>query len=139
VEDESMRLLTLAFVGCFALAGVARAGDKVTTNDLKQLGLAYHTYHDDSKGKAPTKADDLAPHIDKKTRDKILGFLKSGQVVFIYNVRITDMKMGTSNTVLAYEKDAPKSGGLVLYGDGSVRMLTADGFKKATLAKPKTK
>lgn len=130
-----MRLFILAFAGFFALTAVARAGDKVTSNDLKQLGLAYHTYHDDSKGKAPTKAEDLAPHIDNKTRDKILGFLKSGQIVFIYNVRITEMTKGTSNTVLAYEKDTPKNGGLALYGDGSVRMLTADDFKKATLAK----
>ncbi len=130
-----MRFTIGTVVVLLVLAGAAHAGDQVTATDMKLLGLAYHSYSDDNKGKAPTKADDLAKYFEKQ--DKVLGYLKSGQIVFIYNVRIVDMIEGTSNTVIAYQKDVPEKGGLILYGDGSTRTLKADEFKKATLAKPK--
>jgi hypothetical protein len=105
------------------------------SNYLKQLGLAYHNYSDANAGKAPAKAEDLAPDFDNDK--KLLDALKSEDIVFIYKVRIVDMTAGTSNTILAYEKDVPTKGGQCLYGDGSVKKLSADEFKKATLAKPK--
>jgi hypothetical protein len=106
-------------------------------NSLKQIGLAYHNYLDSNNGKAPAKAEDLAPYFENDK--KLLDALKSEDLVFFYGVRLVDMTAGSSNTVLAYEKDAPTKGGQVLYGDGSVRKLSADEFKKATLAKPKNK
>ena len=45
------------------------------------------------------------------------------------------MTQGSSNTILAYEKDAPEKGGMVAYGDVSVKKLSADAFKKAIVAK----
>ena len=39
-----------------------------------------------------------------------------------------------ANTILAYEKDAPTKGGLCLFGDASVRKLTAEEFKQAPKA-----
>jgi hypothetical protein len=107
---------------------------KMTTY-LKQIGLAYHNYLDSNGGKAPAKADDLGPYVENDK--KLLDALKSGDIVFAWGVRLTDMTAGSSNTVLAYEKDAPTKGGQVLYGDGSVKKLTADEFKKATVAKAK--
>jgi hypothetical protein len=117
-------------------ARAVAADDKPTVNEMKQIGLAYHN-HFDANRKGPAKAEDLAPYFDKTNRDKMVGFLKSGQVVFIFNVGLLDMTDGTSNTVIAYVKEAPKEGGFVLYGDGSVKTLKADEFKKAILAKPK--
>lgn len=123
-------VVMLALAAGFVQAQVG--ADRVTANTLKQLGLAYHN-HCDATGKPPTKADDLAPYLDNNK--KLLDTLKSGQIVFIYGVGILDMKAGTSNSVLAYEKDIATKGGQVLMGDGSVKKLTADEFKKATLAK----
>jgi hypothetical protein len=104
-------------------------------NYLKQLGLSYHNYLDANGGKAPAKADDLAPYFENDK--KLLDALKSEDIVFFYGVRLVDMTSGTSNTILAYEKDAPTKGGQVLYGDGSVKKLSADEFKTATKAKKK--
>ena len=68
---------------------------------------------------------------------RLLGLMENKGIVFIFDVKILDMKDGTSNTILAYEKDAPTKGGAVAYGDGSVRKLTAEEFKKAIVAKAK--
>jgi len=135
-----MKSLTLALtVGGLLACGGARAGD-VTKDDMRQVGLAYHNYFS-ANNKAPATADDLAPFLDggKDEVKRLVGLLKKEQIVFIYNVGILDMEDGTSNTVLAYEREIAKSGGFALYGDGSVKTLTADEFKKAIVAKPKKK
>jgi hypothetical protein len=134
------RVFLSAFVAlglCLALTNTTRARDvdpKKIVNDLKQIGLAYHNYHD-ANAKAPTKPADLGPFIENDKR--LLGMLENKDIVFVFGVKITEMTDGTSNTVLAYEKDVPTKGGAVLYGDGSVKKLTADEFKKAIIAKPK--
>jgi hypothetical protein len=137
-----MKNLSLALAACCLLsagaAGRAADKDKPTSNELKQIGVAFFSYHDANR-KGPAKAEDLAPYFDKENRERMVGLMKSEAVVFIFNVGILEMPEGTSNTVLAYVKEAPKEGGLVLYGDGSVKTLKADEFKKATLAKPKAK
>lgn len=119
---------------CAALslvAGPVAAADTATANDLKQIGLAYHN-HIDATGKAPAKAEDLGPYFCNSK--KLLDLLKDEEIVFFYKVGIAQMTAGTSNTVLAYVKDVPDKGGLVLMGDGSVKKMSADDFKKATLA-----
>ncbi len=135
-----MKRLTLALAACCVLALVAgrtAAADPVTPNELKQIGIAYHN-HIDATGKPPAKPDDLLKYLDNN--QKLVDKMKEGgDIVFVFGVGITDMKEGTSNTVLAYPKDVEKNGGPVLYGDGSVKKLTADEFKKATIAKPKNK
>jgi hypothetical protein len=114
------------------LAGGAPADERVTANDLKQIGLAYHAYHD-ANNKGPANAEQLAPYFENSK--KLLDHLKTKRIEFFYNVRLAEMTEGSSQTVLAYEKDTPTKGGFALYGDGSVRKLSADEFKKAILAK----
>lgn len=122
-------ILTVAVL--VVLSGTAQAQDKVTANDLKQIGLAYHNHIDDLT-KAPTKAEELAPYFQNSK--KLLDHLKTKRIEFYYGVTIAQMTEGTSNTILAFEKDAPAKGGLVLFGDGSVKKLTAGEFEKAPKA-----
>ena len=122
---------------CLALTGStgARQVDpRKIMNDLKQLGLAYHSYHD-ANANAPSKASELAPCFENDKR--LLGLLENKDIVFSFGVRLVEMTDGPSNTILAYEKDVPTKGGAVLYGDGSVKKITADEFKKAIVAKAK--
>jgi hypothetical protein len=127
--------LSVALGFCLLLGGQARAAKaddaKEVSNDLKEILLAFHTYLDKNKGSAPTKSADLASLLEKRA----LGRLDDKSVVFVYGVTIKDMTNGTSNTILAYEKDAPEKGGHVGYADGSVKKMTAEEFKKAIVAK----
>jgi hypothetical protein len=133
------RLVTLASCACFLLVFTRNAptqGDLRTPNQLKQIGLAYHNYFD-AKRKAPENAEDLAPYFENNER--LLGELKSKRIVFFYGVGLLDMKAGTSKTILAYQKDVPARGGWVLFGDGSVKRMSAEEFKESPKAKAKVK
>lgn len=119
-----------------AMAGVtaAQGSDRETPNLLKFIGLAYHNHLSDH-GKPPTKADDLKPYLESP---KALSLLNDGKVVFIYKVHVTEMMdEGSSKTIVAYEKEAATKGGWCLFGDGSVRKLSAKEFGETKLAKPK--
>ena len=103
------------------------------SNDLKALVLAYHQ-HLDQKAKPPAGPEDLAPLLAGE--DRLLQALRQGQYVFIYKASLAKMTAGTSNTVLAYEKDAPTKGGLVAMADGSVKTMTPQEFQAAPKAQP---
>jgi prepilin-type processing-associated H-X9-DG protein len=111
---------------------IAGAVDRARkSNDLKQIGLAYHSYLS-TNNKPPARAEDLAPFYENNV--KITTALKDGTYVVYWNVKLMSLVNGTSNTILGYEKDAPAKGGEVLYADGHVATLTAAEFAKA--AKP---
>jgi hypothetical protein len=56
--------------------------------------------------------------------------LQDGQYVAVWGVSDKG-----SNTVLAYEKDAPKQGGAVLMADGNVKSMSADELQAALKTK----
>jgi hypothetical protein len=123
----------LAALGLALAAANAGQDNPVTADDLKVIGLAYHN-HFDALRRAPAKAEDMAKFFDNDAR--LVKLLKSGRITFVYGVGLRDMPEGTSATVLAHEKDAAKKGGLVLFGDASVRRMSAEEFKGATIARP---
>jgi hypothetical protein len=101
------------------------------SNQLKQIGLAYHTYADAHR-KPPSKIEDLAPLYENDA--KITAAVKDGSFVVFWNAEFQKMTQGTSNTILAYEKDAKEKGGLVLMADGSVKTMSAKEFSAAAKA-----
>lgn len=119
--------------------GGAKAGpppmNRALDNDLKQIGFAYHAYLETFR-KGPGRAEDLFPFLEGPMTSPSQA-LSSGRFVFFYNVRITDMLEGSSNTILAYESNAPTGGGLVLHGDGTTANISADEFMTRPKAAPR--
>jgi hypothetical protein len=105
-------------------------------NDLKRLGVAFIEFSNARPQARPAGVEDLAPYFEKDA--SLIKALNAGDIVFNYGVSLQDMANsgeGTSNLVLAYEKDAPSRGGFVLMADASVRHMLADEFKAAKQAK----
>lgn len=126
-------LILLASLSGLGLASAQVFADRDTPLLMRQIGLAYHNSFDNAR-KAPANAEDLKKYLEG---GKAYDLLKSGKVVFIYNVSPLDMVDGTTNTVLAYEKDAATMGGYCLFGDGVVKKLSAEEFASAKKAKPR--
>jgi len=93
----------------------------------------------DTYGKGPPNVAALSPFYDKvPTYDSALK--EDGWIVFIWNVAPRQMTQGTSNTILAYEKDMDDRGArVVLFGDGRVDVLGEETFQAATKAQPAKK
>lgn len=129
----TMALVLVGFIGC---SGSKSAGDAKRTNDVREIGLAFHEFFG-ANAKPPTQASDLKPYIKD---EKAYALLSSSDFVFIWGVGFPDMAGnpdGSGGTILGYEKDAPEKGGLVLLGDGVVKNMTAEEFKKMPKAKKK--
>jgi hypothetical protein len=104
--------------------------ENVENMSFDQLKQMLELWKGDGGGKPPAKVADLAKY--EKIHPLAVRKLKTGEIVFFYGAPVQD---SASNTVLAYEKQAPESGGYVLMGDGTtIKKMTADDFKSANKA-----
>jgi hypothetical protein len=118
---------SLLSIGC--LGRVQQAAQRAKdTNDLKMLGLVYHSYLD-AKSAPPATVDDLAT-FDPNVKIVTDG-VKSGKYKLYLGVSIIKLPEGASNTVLGYHADAPVSGGPVLMADGFCKTMTPTEFAAA--------
>ena len=132
-------LLALLGSGCGRIQNAADRAKK--SNDLKQLGLMYHTFIDGHR-KGPASADELLADQKDPSAKAVAQMVKDGKYVLIWGTTITEMQkspQGSTGTVLGYEANAPAAGGLVLMGDGSVRNMTAAEFAAAPKAQAVTR
>jgi hypothetical protein len=93
-------------------------GQAQLTNDLKQAGLVYHTYHDE-RTEGPANWDEMVAAAEKYgfQPDSIRRIQAAGYEM-TWSVKFDDIKGGLANTVLG---KPPASGGPTLMMDGSVR------------------
>lgn len=128
-----MRFLTVcqilvAFGWCLAGCGgkpTAATAPEVGREVLTDLWDVYQAYSRD-KGKPPAAANDLKPYAAGAPTG--VRVVSDPDIVVLYGTPV-----GGAN-VLAYHKDAPTQGGLVLLSDGAIKMMTPDEFKAAPKA-----
>lgn len=99
--------------------------------DLQNIGKYYLA--DATLGMPPTRLEDMREL--KRDAPKVYQAIQDGQYVVLWNAKL-NTPAGTSNTILAYVKDAPTKGGPVLFLDGSARNVTPQEFQ--TFAKAGT-
>lgn len=125
-----------SILACGAFSGAA-ANQRVA-NDLKQLAIAYHNFHDSNR-RGPESAAEWEKMAGSPDDKALIAAVAAGEYVFYWNVKITSLTAGATNTVLGYEKKVPTSGGLVLMADGTVKEMTAQEFASAPKADQSTK
>jgi hypothetical protein len=114
-------------LGCGGTKGV---GDPEVQLRKSELAEVYEMYMSSVKqnGRPPKQLSDLKSFAQISP----VGFkaLQDGRYIAVWGVSDKG-----SNTVLAYEKDAPKQGGAVLMADGNVKNMTADELQAALKTK----
>lgn len=115
-------------LGCFfgfmllAIAGCSSAIKEIPETkrtDLMQLSELYENYSKVNQ-KPPAKLADLANPTYEHQFAAPVRALKNKEYLVVWGT-----PMGDGATVLAYEKDAPQSGGWVLFADGQVKQMSA--------------
>ncbi len=140
-----LNVLKLAFVATLAIAvcclsgcgddGAADAIRKRRSN-LQQLGIAYLSYHEGNQ-RSPANANELLGFMkpqaedDPQMRDAITS-LEEGDITMVWNGQL-GIAAATANDVLGFEAGVPSTGGYVVMGDGTVRLMTAKQFSEGSL------
>ncbi len=101
----------------------------VAENGKKELGLVYE-YIASNRLQPPRGLDDLNEY--EASLPVAYSKIQSGDYVVFWGVGLNSSAV---NVVLAYEKDAAVSGGLVLMQDGTVKTLSAPEFQAAPKAR----
>jgi hypothetical protein len=104
--------------------------ERVKEASLSQLGDLLRLRQEES-APPPGTGRDIEKY--KKAFPLACGKVKDGQIVLIYGVPVQE---GVEDTIIAYEMEAPASGGHVLMQDGkTIKKMTADEFKGAKKAR----
>jgi hypothetical protein len=114
-------------------SGGSGGGRQATKGQLQRLGMAYHNFWD-ANGRGPNSVEELSRYYENDPG--ITDAIKSGRLVVYWKATMRGMTGGSSNTVLAYEKDPEPGTGdrLVLMGDAFVKPMTEAEFKAAPKA-----
>jgi hypothetical protein len=113
-------VLALLASGC----GQKDNSDNITPqqSELSDIYGVYRNYMKSHQGQPPEKLSDFKS--TRRLNNATLRLLEEGKYVVVWGVKDKD-----SNTVLAYEKDAPTNGGWAVMADGALKQLDASAFQ----------
>lgn len=98
----------------------------VKEDEAQAFAVAYVTRKDGF----PKKIEDLESAQDD-FKD-LFGRIKDGSFVVVWDAALTPEN--SKNVIIGHERKAPDRGGLVVFGDGTVVVLTSEDFAKRTIA-----
>ncbi len=104
-------------------------------NALSEIGSIYRLYSEVSK-KPPKNLKDFEPY--REGTPNGIGAASRGEIVVLWGAKLNDLtEEGTGDSpdeVLAYMKDVPTKGGMVLMKNRKIKSMTAEEFKAAPKA-----
>ncbi len=113
------------------LAGSLMVGCQRDTPDdtlrkarLSKLGMTYHAFNMIER-RTPRDADDLTRYLKAQNKEPdaiafLIDPLRSGEIVLIWNVTLSEDGEANDRFVLGYEKAVPQAGGYNLTGGAFV-------------------
>jgi hypothetical protein len=119
-------------------------GEALTKLQLKAIGLAYASFGDANRRKAPSKIEDLHPYLHGNTWPPEAGKLNrecyqginEGKYIVIWGVKDFHGAKEGSNLLIAYESEARQTSGLAIFADSRVERLSAEQLEKAISETP---
>lgn len=112
---------------------VPAVGRVETATDFREFAGYYMTYT--MTEKTPQSLADMP--LFQRDKPKSYKRFADGEYVVLWGGDLRHAPAGTSMTILAYEKDVPEKGGVVLFLDGHSDNVSAQEFQ--TFAKPNVK
>jgi hypothetical protein len=112
-------------------AGCGKAAeDPKVQRSIAELGEFYEVYmlYAKNNQRPPNGASDLKEY--QKLYPTGMQAVQKGDFVVVWAT-----PTGSSGTVLAYKKDAPKQGGAVLMADGTIKTMSAEDLQAALKTK----
>ena len=94
---------------------------------MQEIGRMYNGYTTDHK-KPPQYLIDFNHPYEPANVEGFIA-LRDGESIMLWGGKLPGKN--ADSIVLAYEKEAPNNGGLVLFQDGTIKTLTAEEFNAA--------
>src|SRR5262245_48949944 len=130
----AVSVIVVLAVGCGS-GTPANSPEQFDDNALSEIGSTYRLYTE-MKKKAPQSLKDFQELRDGAPNG--IGAAERGEVVVMWGAKLNDLTMeGTNDSpdeVLAYLKDVPEKGGLVLMKNRKIKKMSAEEFKAAPKA-----
>lgn len=123
-------LLPLVAAGCGGRGG--GKGPDPQEALLREVWLLYNGGPKAMRRSPPAKLTDLRDQA--KMHPHGYTALQQGDIVLAWGADLSKIA-DPQNTILAYGRDVPQSGGLVLMADGSIKHMTPEAFQAAPKAK----
>jgi hypothetical protein len=122
--------LCLLPLGC---GGSDSSSDPAMFKQNRDLAAIHEVYSQYIKAnqRAPAKQSDLTQKMYEGTFPEAVAAIQKGDFTIVWGVNLgKDPK-----AVVAYEKEAPKQGGMVLLADGTIKKMSADELGGAVKSK----
>jgi hypothetical protein len=123
----ALAMVVITFApGCFERRRASTGAERPVALAMPEVQDLYFSFQK-AEGKPPAKLADL----DKLKLAFPRGYraIQSGEIVVLWG------EQPAADSPIAYEKSAPDSGGLVLFGNGTTQELTAEAFNALNLKK----
>ena len=122
-------VFTLAACGKSGVNDTGKPEENLQQYELHEIASLYKLYQED-KGRPPAKLADLEAY--EAGYSNAFDALRRGRCLTVWGVNMN--APNASETLLAYQKQAPTQGGYVVMADETIKKLTSEEFK--ALRKP---